>query len=95
MKFHAPEVCATEAGDYYQVSFGPKESEDDDPFEPKGPYLLIQQQFEFFNGGRCHVATHDENYVGDFPLKLKELSPTFLAFEICRKKVDSSHKCIT
>src|SRR5450759_5197981 len=35
--------------------------------------------------GRCYVETHDESYIGHFPLRLTEFSRTHLAFEIVRE----------
>ena len=80
MRFHAKYVSATEAGDYYQVSF---ETEDpgDDATDPPGldsPYLIIQRQFETPDGGRCYVETHDHGYVGHYRLKLIDFNPTQL-----------------
>ena len=87
MQFYASNVSATVAGDYYQVYFGPEESEDDaaDSFTVRGPYLLVQRQFEMFDGGRCHIETLDDDYIGEFALRLIEIRPTKLSFEISRK----------
>ena len=87
MRFHAKYVSATEAGDYYQVSF---ETEDpgDDATDPPGldsPYLIIQRQFETPDGGRCYVETHDHGYVGHYRLKLIDFNPTQLVVAIERK----------
>ena len=38
--------------------------------------------------GRCHIETHDEGYIGHFPLRLTQLSRTRLAFQILRKTDD-------
>ena len=35
--------------------------------------------------GRYYIETHDEDYIGHFPLRLTEPSRTRLAFEIGRK----------
>ena len=40
------------------------------------------------NGRRCKIETHDEGYIGDFPLRLTKLIPTRLAFEIARKIIN-------
>ena len=87
MRFHAPSVSASANGDYYQLWLGPDESEEEeaDPYEVKGPYLIVQRQFEMPDGGRCYIETHDESYIGHFPLRLTEFSRTRLAFEILRK----------
>jgi len=86
MRFHASQVGASAPGDYYQLFLGPEESEEDDadPFNVRGPYLMVQRQFEMFNGGRCYIESLDDNYVGELPLKLTDLSPMCLAFEIVR-----------
>ena len=87
MRFHAPSVSASADGDYYQVAFGPEESHEEaaDPHEVRGPYLIVQRDFEMPCGEHCYIETHDERYVGHFPLRLTEISPTRLAFEIARK----------
>ena len=87
MRFYAPSVSSSANGDYYQLWLGPDESEDEeaDPYEVNGPYLIVQRQFEMPDGGRCCIETHDESYIGHFPLRLTEFSRTRLAFEIMRK----------
>jgi hypothetical protein len=87
MRFHAPFVSASTDGEYYQLWLGPEESEEEevDPYEVKGPYLIIQRQFEMPDRGRRYIETHDEAYIGHFPLRLTELSRTRLAIEILRK----------
>src|SRR4029077_54806 len=87
MRFHAPRVSASADGDYYQLWFGPDESDEEeaDPYAVKGPYLIVQRQFEMPDGGRCYIEMHDEAYIGHFPLRLTEFSPTRLAFEIVRE----------
>jgi hypothetical protein len=87
MRFHAPSVSASAAGDYYQLWLGHEESDagEADPYEVKGPYLIVQKQFEMPDGGRCYIESHDEGYIGEFRLRLTELSRTRLAFEIARK----------
>ena len=88
MKFHAQTVDASAAGDYYQVYFGPEESEEEaaDPFNLKGPYLLIQRQFEMYDGGRCGIESDDENFLGHFHLRLTTLGPSRLSFAIKRER---------
>jgi hypothetical protein len=87
MQFHAVSVSASADGDYYQLSLGPEEPDEEeaDPYEGKGPYLIVQRQFEMPDGGQCYIEMDDEAYIGHFPLRLTELSPTRLAFEIVRK----------
>ncbi|RPJ55543.1 MAG: hypothetical protein EHM23_25900 [Acidobacteria bacterium] len=97
MRLHAPCVSASESGDeYYQLYFGPEESEgefeekfDRFNFEVKGPYLLIQRQFEMPDGGRCYVETDREGYSGHFRLRLMELSPARLSFQILGRKLNN------
>ncbi len=87
MRFHAPHVSASANGDYYQLWLGPDESEDEDadPYEVRGPYLIVQRDLEMPDGGRCYIETENESYIGHFPLGLIELSPTRLSFDIVRK----------
>ncbi|OGA12900.1 MAG: hypothetical protein A3H32_06795 [Betaproteobacteria bacterium RIFCSPLOWO2_02_FULL_63_19] len=87
MRFHAQHVSASEAGDYFRLWLGPQEADDEerDTGEVKGPYLIVQRQFEVPGGGECYIETHDEAYVGHFRLRLTELSRTRLSFEIKRK----------
>jgi hypothetical protein len=84
MRFHAASVSASAAGDYYQLDFGPESTDEEsaDPFDVQGPYLLVQRQFEFADGGRCSIESHDESYIGEFHVRLVELSRTRLTFEI-------------
>ena len=65
----------------------PDESEDEDadPYELRGPYLIVQRDFEMPDGGRCYIETENESYIGHFPLRLIELGPTHLSFDIVRK----------
>ncbi len=86
MRFHAAFVSASADGDYYQLWLGPEESDDEeaDPYEVRGPYLIVQRDFEMPDAGWCYIETHDEGYIGHFPLRLTELSHTRLAFEIVR-----------
>ncbi len=87
MQFQAPHVSASANGDYYQLWLGPDESKDEDadPYEVRGPYLIVQRDFEMPDGGRCYIETENESYIGHFRLRLIELSPTRLLFEIVRK----------
>ena len=87
MQFHAASVSASADGDYYQLWLGPEESDEEeaDPYEAKAPYLIVQRQFEMPDGGQCYIEMHDEAYIGHFPLRLIELSPTRLAFDIARR----------
>jgi len=60
MRFHAKYVSASEAGDYYQISFDTEDPGEDstDPRGPDRPYLIIQRQFERLDDGRPrHMTT--------------------------------------
>lgn len=87
IRLHAPRVSTSEAGDYYQLSFGPEQTDEDErnPSERREPYLIIQRQFEMPDGGESYIEMHDEDYIGHFRLQLIELSRTRLAFKIARK----------
>ena len=61
---------------------------EDDPYDVRGPYLIVQRQFEMPDQGRCYVETDNESYVGHFRLRLAELSPTRIAFDIERSTND-------
>ncbi len=86
MHFHAKTVSSTVSGDYYQLllEYEGREDEQLDHPDQTGPYLLLQRQFEFFDGGKCYVEADDETYIGHFQLKLIEFSATRLAFEIAK-----------
>lgn len=87
MRIHAASVSASANGDYYQLRLGPTEPEEGetDPHEVTYPYLIVQRDFEISDHGQCYIETHDEGYIGHFPLRLTELTRTRLAFEIVRK----------
>jgi hypothetical protein len=91
LRFHANHASVAESGDeYFQVSFASEPPSDAD-FDPDRPYLLVQRQFEDDDGGVCYIETHDhDNYTGHFRLRLIELTPTRLAFEIAR----TNHKYV-
>lgn len=84
MKLSAKTVSAVASGDYYQVVLDSEERDEDeqDPVGEPGPYLLVQRQFEFFDGGKCYVESDLEEYRGHFKLQLVEFTPNRLAFEI-------------
>ena len=87
MQLAAKKVSAVVSGDYYQALF---DSDDRDwgeqvgTFDQAEPYVLVQRQFESFDGGKCYIESHDEEYIGHFELKLVEFSATRLAYEIAR-----------
>lgn len=86
MQLFAKKVSAIASGDYYQVNLDSDNRDEDqiDPFGQPEPYILLQRQFEFSDGGKCYIESDDEEYIGHFKLKLIEFSPTRLAFEIAR-----------
>lgn len=87
MHLCAKKVSAVASGDYYQVLFDSEERSEEqvDPFDQPAPYLMVQCQFEFFEGGRCYVESDDDEYIGHFKLKLVEFSSTRFVFEIARR----------
>jgi hypothetical protein len=91
MHLYAQRVSAVASGDYYQVLFDSEVrcEEEVDPFDQPAPYLMVQCQFEFFDGGKCYVESDDEDYIGHFKLKLLEFSSTRFVFEIARR--DHNH----
>lgn len=86
MQLYAKKVSVIASGDYYQAHLDAEDCDDEqfNPFGQQSPYLLLQRQFEFFDGGKCHIESDEEEYIGHFKLKLVEFSPTRLAFEIER-----------
>jgi hypothetical protein len=88
MQLAVKKVSAVASGDYYQAVFGSddRDGEQVDPFEQPEPYVLIQRQFELFDGGKCYIESHDEEYIGHFKLKLIEFSTTRMAYEIARRE---------
>lgn len=84
MRLYAKNVSAVSNGDYYQVLFDSddRDEESSEPYDPQEPYLILQRQFEFADGGTCYVESDDEEYVGHFEIKLLEFSVTSLRFDI-------------
>jgi hypothetical protein len=87
MQLAAKRVSAVVSGDYCQAYFDSDDRDGDqvDPYEEPEPYVMIQRQFESFDGGKCYIESHNEEYVGHFKLKLLEFSTTRLAYEISRR----------
>jgi hypothetical protein len=87
MQLAAKRVSTVMSGDYYQALFDSEGRDDEqvDPVDHPEQYILMQRQFESFDGGKCYVESHDEEYVGHFKLKLVEFSQTRLAYEIARR----------
>ena len=88
MHRRAKRVSATASGDYYQLTLDDEDVEEEQATQPEqsGPYVLLQRQFEMVDDGECYVESDDEDYIGHFRLKLIELTPSRLAFEIGRVK---------
>jgi hypothetical protein len=96
LKLRAAHVSVSDFDDLYvQISFG-TEALDADFDAPTKPYLLIQRQFEYDDGGVCYIETHEpDNYAGHFRLRLVEFSPGRLVFDIDRasnRKVEVTFK---
>lgn len=87
MHLYAKKVSAIASGDCYQILFDSDDRDEEavDPFEQPEPYLMVQSQFEFFDGGQCYVESADDEYIGHFKLKLVEFTSTNLTFEIARR----------
>ena len=73
-------------GRYFEVSFDSEDPGADlDLSAPMKPYLLLQRQFEDYDGGVCYIETHEPgSYAGRFRLHLVEFAPTRLVFDIDR-----------
>ena len=87
MQLAAKRVSAVVSGDYFQAHFDSddRDGEQVGPYEEPKPYVLIQRQFESFDGGKCYIESDNEEYIGHFRLKLLEFSTTRLAYEISRR----------
>jgi len=88
-------VSASDDGDYFGLSFDNKEpDEDGQDYEPFGPYLIVQRQFEDGADRICYVETHDEDYCGHFKVRLITFSDTRFAVELvhrCKKLISVSY----
>ena len=80
MKIELDHVSASESGDYYQVTFEGEVDQED------GPYVLVQRQFEFPDGGRCYVETHDQEYIGHFRVAQAELGRNRFFLKLAGRK---------
>lgn len=87
MQLAAKRVSAVVSGDYNQALFDSddRDGEQFDPFEEGEPYVLVQRQFESFDGGKCYIESHNEEFLGHFKLKLLEFGTTRLAHETFRR----------
>jgi hypothetical protein len=95
MKLDAKRISATASGDYYQILLDSEDRNEEqlDPLDQPAPYLMVQCQFEFSDGGKCYVESDNDEYIGHFKLKLVEFSPTRLAFEIERRNHNHVEVC--
>ena len=87
MKLQATYVSVGEFDDqYFEVSFDTEDPGADlDLSAPMKPYVLLQRQFEDYDGGICYIETHEPHrYGGYFQLRLVEFAPTRLVFDIDR-----------
>ena len=50
------------------------------------PYLVIQRQFEDYDGDVCYIETHHENYRGHFRLRRSDFSRTQFRIVIDRAR---------
>ena len=80
MKIELDCVSASESGDYYQVTFKGEADRED------GQYVLVQRQFEFPDGGRCYVETHDQEYIGHFKVAQAELGRNRLLLRLAGRR---------
>ena len=89
MRFHAPTVVGSEAGDYYQLYLGPEHDDGvENLHEPQGPYMLVQRQFEWSDDGLCYVETDDEEYLGTFGVRIIEFSRARLEIALNRESMN-------
>jgi hypothetical protein len=71
-------ASASEAGDYYQVSF----DDDDDPESIDGRYLLIQRQFEFPDDDSYYLESDDSRLSGHVKVRAATLNSEFLSIDL-------------
>jgi len=76
MECNCKYVSATEAGDYYEVTFEKEISNDEE-------YFLIQRQFEFLND-ECYIESNDLDYCGHFKINKAVLYNNRVEMEIDR-----------
>ena len=79
MRVELDRASASEAGDYYQVTFEGK-------LNGEEAYVLVRRQFEFPDGGRCYVETHDQDYIGYFKVAYAELGQNRFFLRLAGRK---------
>lgn len=70
-------ASASEAGDYYQVSF----DDDGDTEGINGRYLLIQRQFEFADDDSYYLESDDRRFCGHVKVRAVALNSEFLSID--------------
>jgi len=77
-----PYVSVSSAGDeYFQVSFDACEDDGGSEYV-EHDYLLIQRQFESYDGGLYYLESHDEELCGHFKIRRATLGRGFLRLEL-------------
>ena len=79
MRINLDCVSASEAGDYFQVSF---ETEHDDD----GAYVIVQRQFEDPGDDLYYIETHDKTYIGHFQIVSAKLGRNQFNLQLQREK---------
>jgi hypothetical protein len=82
MHLYAKRRAAVASGDYYQILFDSADRDEEpvDPFDEPAPYLMVQRQFEFSDGGKCYVESDDDEYI--VSSCLVEFSTTFWCLKL-------------
>lgn len=88
-------ASASEAGDYYQLSFDDDdEKEDDDAESVEGRYFLIQRQFEFPDDDSFYLESDDASFCGHFKVRAATLTREFLSIEFLVDDLDHSQNSL-
>ena len=82
-RFTASQVSASEAGDYFQIHF--VEGLGDDT-----QYLLIQRQFEDYDGGLCYIEDDKLLMVGHYKILVAKLTRTYFEIKFKSEKNNSA-----
>lgn len=83
MEITVKHLSASEEGDYFALSFNNDDPNYDGPdYNPTGPYLIVQRQFEDGDDRICYVETHDHDWCGHFRVRLISFSDTRFVMEI-------------
>jgi hypothetical protein len=77
-----PFVSVSSSGDeYFQVEFAAREDDGKSDYV-EHDYLLVQRQFESYDGGRCYLESHDQDLCGHFKIRRATLGRDFLRLEL-------------